>query len=70
MRWQHRSVQFKAPQFFSWKIPSSDQQRDTTMPFAALDEVSFRRDAIADVNVEAHVHFTLYLKDIVPMVRP
>src|SRR5471032_2060781 len=30
MRWQHRSVQFEAPQFLSWKIPSSDQQRDTT----------------------------------------
>src|SRR5471030_453277 len=30
MRWQHRSVQFKAPQLLSWKIPSSDQQRDTT----------------------------------------
>src|SRR5471032_1528755 len=30
MRWQQRSVQFEAPQFLSWKIPSSDQQRDTT----------------------------------------
>src|SRR5471032_1773782 len=30
MRWQHRSVKFDAPQFLSWKIPSSDQQRDTT----------------------------------------
>src|SRR5471032_2330461 len=30
MRWLHRSVQFEAPQFLSWKIPSSDQQRDTT----------------------------------------
>src|SRR5476649_839770 len=34
MRWQHRSVQFEAPQFLSWKIPSSDQQRDTTYVLA------------------------------------
>src|SRR5476649_2987158 len=31
MRWQHKSVQFEAPQFLSWKIPSSDQQCDTTL---------------------------------------
>lgn len=33
------------------------------LPFAALDEVSFRRENIADVAVEARVRLTLYLKD-------
>jgi hypothetical protein len=33
------------------------------MPFASLDEVGFRRDAIADANVEARLRFTLYLKE-------
>ena len=33
------------------------------MPFASLDEVGFRRDTIADANVEARLRFTLYLKD-------
>ncbi|QGZ41811.1 hypothetical protein IP92_00808 [Pseudoduganella flava] len=33
------------------------------VPFAALDEVSFRRDTIAEANVEARLRFTLYLKD-------
>ena len=33
------------------------------VPFAALDEVSFRRDTIADAAVEARLRFTLYLKD-------
>jgi hypothetical protein len=33
------------------------------MPFAALDDVSFRRETITDATVEARVRFTLYLKD-------
>lgn len=33
------------------------------VPFAALDEVSFRRDTIADPTVEARLRFTLYLKE-------
>jgi hypothetical protein len=33
------------------------------VPFAALDEVSFRRETIADASVEARLRFTLYLKD-------
>ncbi|TWI65119.1 hypothetical protein IP91_02525 [Pseudoduganella lurida] len=33
------------------------------VPFAALDEVSFRRDTIADPAVDARLRFTLYLKD-------
>jgi len=36
------------------------------MPFASLDEVSFRRDAIAEPVVEARLRFTLYLKDGAP----
>lgn len=31
------------------------------MPFASLDEISFKRDAINDANVEARLRFTLYL---------
>jgi hypothetical protein len=33
------------------------------MPFAALDEVSFRRETITEPVVEARLRFTLYLKD-------
>jgi hypothetical protein len=33
------------------------------IPFASLDEISFRRDAIGDTNVEARLRFTLYLRD-------
>lgn len=36
------------------------------MPFASLDEVSFRRDSIAEPTVEARLRFTLYLKDAAP----
>lgn len=36
------------------------------MPFASLDEVSFRRDSIAEPAVEARLRFTLYLKDGAP----
>jgi hypothetical protein len=34
-----------------------------TIPFASLDEISFRRDVIGDANVEARVRLTLYLGD-------
>lgn len=40
------------------------------MPFAALDEVGFRRDAIADPAVEARIRLTLYLKDAQTVVQP
>lgn len=40
------------------------------MPFASLDEVSFRRDAIADTAVEARIRLTLYLKDAQTVVQP
>ena len=33
------------------------------MPFAALDEVNFRRETITDHVVEARLRFTLYLKE-------
>jgi type VI protein secretion system component VasK len=36
------------------------------MPFASLDEVSFRRDSISEPAVEARLRFTLYLKDGAP----
>ena len=33
-----------------------------TLPFAALDEISFRRDAIDDAEPEARLRLTLYLQ--------
>nr|WP_314539736.1 hypothetical protein [uncultured Massilia sp.] len=33
------------------------------IPFAALDDISFRREAIGDTAVEARVRLTLYLRD-------
>jgi hypothetical protein len=36
------------------------------IPFASLDEISFRREAIGDANVEARLRFTLYLRDRAP----
>jgi hypothetical protein len=33
------------------------------IPFASLDEINFKRDAIADANVEARLCLTLYLSD-------
>lgn len=36
------------------------------IPFASLDEISFRRDAIGEPAVEARVRLTLYLADQAP----
>jgi hypothetical protein len=36
------------------------------IPFASLDEMNFRRDAIGDANVEARLRLTLYLADPAP----
>jgi hypothetical protein len=36
------------------------------IPFASLDEISFRRDAIGDPAVEARLRLTLYLADQAP----
>lgn len=33
------------------------------IPFASLDDISFRRDGIQDPSVEARLRLTLYLKD-------
>ena len=33
------------------------------IPFAALDEISFKRDAIGDTQVEARIRLTLYLNE-------
>lgn len=35
-----------------------------TMPFAALQDINFKRDAIGDAAVSAQVRFTLYLRDV------
>lgn len=37
-----------------------------TIPFASLDEISFRRDAIGEASVEARLRLTLYLSDAAP----
>ncbi len=34
------------------------------IPFASLDDISFRRDTIGDPSVEARLRLTLYLKDV------
>ena len=36
------------------------------IPFASLDEISFRRDTIGEPTVEARVRLTLYLADQAP----
>jgi hypothetical protein len=33
------------------------------IPYASLDDISFRRDAIGDTTVEARLRLTLYLRD-------
>lgn len=40
------------------------------VPFAALDEISFKRELIADPVAEAHLRLTFYLKDGAAMARP
>lgn len=40
------------------------------VPFAALDEISFKRELIADPVAEAHLRLTFYLKDGAGMARP
>ena len=41
-----------------------------TLPFAALDEINFRRDAIADSEPEARLRLTLYLQPPTPETMP
>ena len=40
------------------------------VPFAALDEISFKRELIADPVAEAHLRLTFYLKDSVGAEQP
>lgn len=40
------------------------------IPYAALDEVQFKRSAIGDTSIEAKLQFTLYLTDQRPTQRP
>jgi hypothetical protein len=40
------------------------------IPFASLDEISFRRESIGETMVEAHVRITLYLTDQAPGALP
>ncbi|MET3134886.1 hypothetical protein AAKU55_005189 [Oxalobacteraceae bacterium GrIS 1.11] len=37
-----------------------------TVPFASLDELSFKRELIGDPSLEAHLRLTFYLKDTPP----
>jgi hypothetical protein len=40
------------------------------IPFASLDQMNFKRDAISNNIVEAQLHFTLYLVDASPQDAP
>jgi hypothetical protein len=40
------------------------------IPFASLDEISFRRETIGEPTVEAHLRITLYLTDQAPGALP
>ena len=37
-----------------------------SIPFASLDEISFKRESVGDVNVDARLRLTLYLDGTVP----
>ena len=50
----------KGPYQSIWQFA---MQALSDMPFASLDEIGFRREAIAETTVEARLRFTLYLKD-------
>ena len=41
-----------------------------TIPFASLDEISFRRETVGETTVEAHLRITLYLTDQAPGALP
>jgi len=57
----------KGPYGAIWQF-SMDALR--ALPFAALDEVGFRRDNVSDTTVEARLRLTLYLKDAEPALHP
>lgn len=57
----------KGPYGATWRFAMEALR---AMPFAALDEVAFRRDSITDPMVEARLRFTLYLKDAEPALKP
>jgi hypothetical protein len=40
------------------------------IPFASLDEISFKRDAVGQPSVEARLRLTMYLADRAPAVSP
>jgi hypothetical protein len=42
------------------------EQTLLAIPFASLDEMNFKRDAIVNRTLEAKLHFTLYLADMHP----
>ena len=42
------------------------QQALAALPFASLDDISFKRENIGEANVEARVRLTLYLADQAP----
>ena len=43
-----------------WQFAS---QALAAIPFASLDEISFKRESIADNHVDVRMRFTLYLGD-------
>ena len=50
-----------------WQFAS---QALATIPFASLDEISFKRESIADNRVDARMRFTLYLVGSKVAVQP
>ena len=42
------------------------EQTLLAIPFASLDEMNFKRDAIGSSTLEAKLHFTVYLADMQP----
>lgn len=38
------------------------------IPFASLDNISFKRESVGDANLEARLHLTLYLSGTPPVV--
>jgi hypothetical protein len=78
---QYKSAFDKRGQFYTYQImlpvsgpyPALWQfatQVLATIPFASLDEISFKRESIADNRVNASMLFTLYLNDTNGPLQP
>jgi hypothetical protein len=77
MQADYRSAYDKAGKFHTYQIVlpvkgsyaairAFCEQVLLAIPFASLDQVNFKRDAIASNTIEAQLHLTLYLADPAP----